>query len=62
MLGEWDKIEADFQQVYGVDLTEVLLQGRKSWRWFKVRLKNLLVVESRIQHQFNPVKSPKNKG
>ncbi|QLF82703.1 tail assembly chaperone [Microbacterium phage Cicada] len=62
MLGEWDKIEADFQQVYGVDLTEVLLHGRRSWRWFKIRLKNLLVVESRIQHQFNPVKSSKNKG
>lgn len=56
MLEEWDKIEADFQQFYGVDLVEAIKERRRSWRWFLVRLKNLLIVESRIQAQFNPVK------
>lgn len=56
MLEYWDEIEADFQQTYGVDLTE---NRHKSWRWFLVRLKNLLRVESRMQNRFNPVKPHK---
>ncbi|QCQ57460.1 tail assembly chaperone [Microbacterium phage Sucha] len=51
MLLEWDEIEQDFQRVYGLDLTEC---RDKSWRWFVVRLKGLLNVESRIQARFNP--------
>lgn len=56
MLEEWDELEADFQQVYGLDLTEC--RG-KSWRWFLVRAKGLLRVESRMQNRFNPPKKPK---
>lgn len=59
MLEEWNKIENDFQQHYGVDLTDPLVRRRRSWRWFKVRLIGLLQIESRIQAQFNP--SPEQK-
>jgi hypothetical protein len=52
MLGRWSLIEADFQEVYGVDLTAV--RGQRSWRWFVVRLAGLLSTESRIQRVFNP--------
>lgn len=54
MLGEWNAIEADFQQTYGIDLSDPAVRHRRSWRWFKVRLAGLLQVESRIQVIFNP--------
>lgn len=62
MLEKWSLIEADFQEVYGVDLTAV--RGQRSWRWFVVRLAGLLSTESRIQRVFNPQdkKKPDSKG
>ncbi len=57
MLERWNLIEADFQEVYGVDLTAV--RGQRSWRWFVIRLAGLLSTESRIQRVFNPVERKK---
>lgn len=54
LLEQWPLVEADFQEVYGVDLnTPGLLQGR-SWRWLKVRLYGLLSAECRTARHFAP--------
>lgn len=59
MLERWNLIEADFQEVYGVDLAAV--RHSRSWRWFVVRLSGLLSTESRIQRVFNPMDHQKKK-
>lgn len=59
MLGEWNKIEADFHQHYGIDLSDPTIRGHRSWRWFKARLGGLLIIESRMQSQFNPTPEQK---
>jgi hypothetical protein len=61
MLGEWNKIEADFQQHYGIDLSDPGVRHHRSWRWFKVRLGGLLSIESRLQSQFNPTPEQKKR-
>lgn len=61
MLGEWTKLEADFQQHYGIDLTDPTIRRHRSWRWFRVRLMGLLSIESRLQYQFNPTPEQKKR-
>lgn len=39
LLGQWDRIETDFQAFYHLDLTEY---RHKSLRWFQARLVRLL--------------------
>lgn len=49
----WPLIEADFQQVYGVDLEHAI--RTRSWRWFAVRCMGLLSSpDTRIHRRFAP--------
>lgn len=52
-------IEVDFQQVYGIDLSDPRVRQERTWRWFVVRVIGLLSTECRIQRVFNPVKPHK---
>lgn len=52
-------METDFQQVYGIDLSDPAIRGQRSWRWFVIRLLGLLSTEGRIQRVFNPIKYDK---
>jgi hypothetical protein len=49
IFGQWARLEADFHDVYGVDLEAVFRV--KSWRWFMVRVDGLLSCDSRL-HRF----------
>lgn len=46
----WPLLEADFLDVYNIDLEEVF--HRKSWRWFAALVDGLLACDSRIHRQF----------
>jgi hypothetical protein len=50
IFGQWARLEADFHDVYGVDLEAVFRV--KSWRWFMVRVDGLLSCDSRLRRFF----------
>lgn len=56
----WALVEADFHEVYGVDLSAV--KRTRTYRWFLVRLIGLLSTESRVQRVLRPVKSSSAQG
>jgi hypothetical protein len=49
-------IEADFHDVYGVDLEQVFRV--KSYRWFTVRVHGLFASDSRLARHFAPTPEP----
>lgn len=55
ILGHWSLIQADFQDYYGLDLTERLLR-RRSAGWLQARIEGLLYIESRLQRILYPPK------
>lgn len=61
ILGEWNLIETDFQEVYGLDISDPAIRTGRSWRWFLVRLAGLMITECRVQRRFNPIKPEKHK-
>jgi len=59
-LAEWQLIERDLHQVYGIDVHEAL--DTRSWRWLSSRIVGLLETECRISHFFAPPElQPKTK-
>jgi len=56
ILTQWDLIEADFHDVYGVDLEQVFRV--KSYRWFTVRVHGLFASDSRLARHFAPTPEP----
>lgn len=40
----WSLVEADLHDRYGIDLDEPGLLERRSWRWLRVRVEQLLTV------------------
>lgn len=57
LLAQWDRVECDFQEHYGIDLSSGVLEHR-SWRWFRVRLVGLLSTDSRTsRHIINQTTS-----
>lgn len=52
----WALVEADFQQVYGIDLEQRIRSC--SWRWFAVRCLGLLSSpDTRLYRRFAPAPS-----
>lgn len=55
ILEQWQLIEADLHEVYGIDLDDRDLLRARSWRWLKVRIVGLLDdAESRLYRALNP--------
>jgi hypothetical protein len=51
ILDEWELVEADLHQVYGIDMEDRALLRARSWRWLRVRIAALLSMDSRIYRQ-----------
>jgi hypothetical protein len=49
----WDLIDADFQEVYGIDTADPYVMDRP-WQWFLRRVKGLLTTECRLQRKLTP--------
>lgn len=62
ILGHWRLIEADMQQVYGIDLATPGLLRARSWHWLEVRILGLLSTRSRVQRVLLPEKGLDPKG
>jgi hypothetical protein len=54
ILEQWAAIEADFHSEYGVDLDDPKVRRRKSWRWFVVRVRGLLMADTRLWRELKP--------
>lgn len=50
ILSKWDAIETDFHHFYGLDVADGTL-GRRSWRWFVIRLVRLLAENTSLARQ-----------
>ncbi|MCC2033065.1 hypothetical protein [Microbacterium allomyrinae] len=50
-------MEFSFHAVLGIDLEDVW--ARKSWRWFNVRVRNLLSTDTPLARYFAPDDEPK---
>lgn len=50
ILSKWDAIETDFHHFYSTDLADGTL-GRRTWRWFRIRLVRLLAEETSLARQ-----------
>lgn len=44
LLAHWDLIEADLHQVYGIDVEDIPMMQRRTWRWLRTRIMGLLDV------------------
>lgn len=42
--------------MYGIDLEEPGLMGRRTWRWLRIRILGLLSTESRLHREKYPPK------
>lgn len=49
----WQHVEADLHQVYGVDLDDPALK-RRTWRWLKLRIAGLCSTECRLSNVLRP--------
>jgi hypothetical protein len=58
ILAEWELLEADFHDIYGVDLEQVFRV--RSYRWFIVRVRGLFISDSRLARHFAPPPEPAN--
>ncbi|MGW0933271.1 hypothetical protein [Streptomyces sp. NPDC002644] len=47
-------MEADLQQVYGIDVGDRALMRARSWRWLRTRILGLLSADCRISRYFTP--------
>ncbi|PRB01793.1 hypothetical protein CQ044_16495 [Microbacterium sp. MYb64] len=48
----WKDVEADFQEVYGIDLEARIRTC--SWRWFAIRCIGLLSTDTRLNRRYAP--------
>lgn len=47
-------MEADLQDVYGIDVSDPAIRHGRTWRWLQVRILGLLSVDSRLYRHFKP--------
>lgn len=50
ILSYWEAIETDFHHFYNLDLADGTL-GRRTWRWFRIRLVRLLAEDTSLARQ-----------
>lgn len=59
LLGQWDLIEADLHEHYGIDTATGILAARDG-RWIRTRIAGLLLTDSRLHAYVVALKKPQD--